>query len=142
MLPRLLHLLATASINPHAGDTGLSALTSVVRRLTQSNPSQSILPLFAAVTPLPIRQRPEKIHPMAIGQALRRLVTRALLPAELLNSAEFSVPEQLANGAGAGLDEIVHGVQMLAERYGHRRDVVRVSINAKNTFNIARDNSF
>lgn len=136
MSPRPLRLLVTTSIGPQEGVTSLSALTSFVCRLTLGDLSQSVLPLFVAATLLLIQQRPDKIRHIAIDQAPRRLMFKAVLPAALQDSADFLAREQLANGVRAGMDATVHDVQMLAKRYGRRNDNVSVSIEANNVFYI------
>ena len=110
MSPRLLHLLVNSEVSPKAGVTGLSALTRLVARLASGNIPDQSLPLLAAATLLPICPKPNKIRPIAIGQALRRLVTKAPLPKALGETRSFLAPQQLANGIPSAMDAIVHDV--------------------------------
>lgn len=133
--PRLIRLLAFTSISPQAGVTGLGALTNLVRRLAKGNLPHKTLPLFAAATLLPIKPRPHKIRPIAIGQALRRLTTKVLLGPALADTRDYFAPCQLANGVSAGADAIVHDVRMKIKRYGKGEKHVLVAVDASNAFN-------
>lgn len=134
--PRLIRLLAFTNISPQAGVTGLSALANLVRRLAKGSLPEQTLPLFSAATLLPIQPKPGKIRPIAIGNSLRRLVTRVLLDPALVDTREFFAPEQLANGVCAGMDSIVHDIRMHMNRKGRREEYVFVSIDASNAFNV------
>lgn len=135
MSPRLLRLLTSTSITPQAGVTGLSSLTSLVRKLVQGDLPESILPVFTAATAIPIQAGPTKIRPIAIGQVLHGLVTKALLPQAIQESADFLRPNQLANGVHAGIDGLVNDTRMLCKRFERRDDFVLISVDAKNAFN-------
>ena len=135
MSPRIFHLLVNSDVSPEAGVTGLSVLTRLVGRLSRGNTPDQSLHLFAAATLLPICPRPNKIRPIAIGQALRRLVTKALLPKALADTRSFLAPHQLANGIPSAMDAIVHDARMLTRRHGNDPDYVMVPIDARNAFN-------
>ena len=137
MTPRLLHLLVTSPITPQAGVTGLSALTNLVRILASGNlPPPQTFPLLSAATLLPLNPRPgKKIRPIAIGQVLRRVVMKTLLPAVIEDTREYVHPIQKANGIRAGLDAIIHDTRRIADRNAGNTDFVIVSIDASNAFN-------
>lgn len=133
--PRLLQLLARTTVTPEAGVTGLSALTRLVRRLARGDIPDSTAPLLAASTLIPLQPRPGKLRPIAVGQALRRLVTKVLLPAAIDDTRDRLAPEQLANGVPSGMDAIVHDCRMLLARHGRNPNYVLVSVDAQNAFN-------
>ena len=135
MPPRLLHLLVTSEVSPEAGLTGLSVLTRLVCRIVRVQIPDQSLPLLAAATLLLIRPRPDKIRPIAIGQVLRRLVTKVLLPAAISDSKEYLAPQQLANGILSAMDAVVHDARMLMKRHGQDSDFVMVPIDGRNAFN-------
>lgn len=135
MSPKLLHLLAHTQISPEAGVTGISALTNLVSRLARGSLPPCTIPLVSAATLLPLQPRPAKIRPIAIGQSIRRLVTKVLLPAAIEDCRDHFAPEQLANGVPNGMDAIVHDARMLLRRHGRDPHYVMVSIDASNAFN-------
>ena len=135
MSPWLLQLLVNSEVSPEAGVTGLSALTRLVARLASGNIPDQSLPLLAAAILLPICPKPNKIRPIAIGQALRRLVTKALLPKALGDTRSFLAPQQLANVIPSAMDAIVHDARLLLRRHGNDPNYVMVTIDAKNSFN-------
>lgn len=93
------------------------------------------LPLFASAALLPIDPKPVKTRPIAIGQALHRLVTKTLLPAAISESKDYLAPQKMANGQAAGLDAILHDARMAMTRHGNDDQFVTVSIDARNVFN-------
>ena len=116
--PRLLQFLALTSVSPEAGVTGLSALTRLVQRLVSGDLPDRTVPLLAASTLIPLQPHPDKIRPIAVRQALRRLVTNVLLPAVIDDTRDRLSPGQLANVVPSGMDAIVHDFRMLMRRHG------------------------
>ena len=133
--PRLLQLLARTSVSPESGITGLSVLTRLVKRLARGDVPDCTASLLAASTLIPLQPRPDKIRPIAVGTALRRLVTKTLLHAAIDDTRDILAPEQLANGVPSGLDAIVHDSRMLIARHGRDPNFVLVSVDASNAFN-------
>ena len=133
--PRILQLLARTSISPESGITGLSVLTRLVRRLTRADLPDHTAPLLATSTIILLQSRPGKIRPIALGQALRCLVTKTLLPAAIQDTRDCLAPEQLANGVPSGMYAIVHDCRMLMARYGWVPHYVLVSMDAHNALN-------
>ena len=131
MSPRLFNLLVNSEVSPEAGVTGLSALTRLVARVASGNIPEQSLPLLAASTLLPICPKPNKIRAIAIGQALRRMVTKALLPQALADTRSFLAPQQLANGIPSAMDAIEHDARLLVRRHGNDLNYVMVTIDAK-----------
>lgn len=135
MCTGLFHLIAKTNISPEAGVTGPSALIHLVRRLPGGDlPTHTIL-LISSAKLIPLQPYPGKIRPTAIGQALRRLVTKALLPAAISDRRHFLAPQQMASGVPTGLDAIVHDAGMLMRQHGHDDGLIMVSIDATNAFN-------
>ena len=135
MSPRLLHLLVTSQVSHEAGVKGLSVLTRLFARLARGDISEPSLPLLAAATFLPLQPLPNKIRPIAIGQAPRRLVKKVLLPAAISDSRNYLMPEQLAKGIPSTMGSIVHDAQMLAKRRGSDSPHTMALIDATNAFN-------
>ena len=133
--PRILQLLVRTTLSPEAGVTGLSALTHLVRRLARGDVPDQTAPLFAASTLIPLQPRPDKIRPIAVGQALRRLVTKVLLPPAIEDTRDWLLPEQVANAVPSGMDAIVHDTRMLMQRHGWDSNYIMVSLDARNAFN-------
>ncbi len=93
------------------------------------------IPLLASATLLPIQPRPDKIRPIAISTAIRRLVTKALLPQALECSREYLALLQIANGVSCGLDSVVHDVRFVTNSNRRDRDFALISLHVHNTFN-------
>ena len=135
MSPRLLHLLVTAPVSPAAGLTGFGTLTRLVRRLARGDIPGATIPLISAATLLPIKPRPCKIRPIAIGQCLRRLVMKVLLAAAIADTRDYLPPGQLSNSVPCGMDSLVHNARMISMRNSKVPDFIVVSIDARNASN-------
>ena len=133
--PRLLQLLARTTLSPEAGVTGLSALTHLVQRLARGDVPDQTAPLLAASTLILLQPRADKMRPITVGQALRRLVTKVLLPPAIEYTRDWLLSEQLANAVPAGMDAIVHDCRMLMHRHGRDSNYIIVSVDARNAFN-------
>lgn len=55
--------------------------------------------------------RTDKIRPIVVGTAVRRLVTKILLPDAISDSRDCLAPQKLANSVLLGLDIAVHETQ-------------------------------
>ena len=135
MTPRILHILVTSPISLQARVTGLSALTHLVRRLSGGYIPDASLPLLVAATLLSLKPRPGKTRPIAIGQVIRRVVMKTLLPTTLEDSREYFQALKKAQGIPAGMVAIVHDARMITNRYNQRADYVLVSVDASKAFN-------
>lgn len=120
---------------PEAGLTGVSVLTAVVKRSAQGDHPYEIQPLFSSTTLVPIHLRPDKIRPIAIGTALPRLVTNALLPQVLEDTREYLAPLQVANEIPCRVDSIVHKVRRLVDNRGDDDEYTLVPVDAQKAFN-------
>lgn len=98
LLPRLFHLLVDSKVSPEAGDVGLSYLTRLAHRLSGRDFPDAAIPTIAAATLIPVRPRPDETRPIAIGQALQRLVTKVLLLPPLADTEEYLRPQKILNG--------------------------------------------
>ena len=95
----------------------------------------STVPLLAASSLIPLQPRPDKTRPIAVGQVLRRLVTKVLLPAATDDTRDRLSPEQVANVLPSGMDAIDHDCRKLMVRHDRDPNYVLVSVDTRNTFN-------
>ena len=125
-----------APVSPAAALTDLVTLTRLVCRLGRGDIPGPTIPLISAATLLPIKPRPCKIRPIAIGQYLRRLVMKVLLAAAIADTQDYLRPEQLANSVPCGIDSLVHDARMMSMPNFKVSDFIVVSIDARNAFTI------
>eukprot|EP00177_Eucheuma_denticulatum_P002066 GFKZ01003695.1.p1 GENE.GFKZ01003695.1~~GFKZ01003695.1.p1 ORF type:complete len:345 (+),score=3.40 GFKZ01003695.1:241-1275(+) len=117
MHPRLLHLQTFTTTVAQSGITCISVLAAVLTRLARWDLPEDTIPLLSSVTLLPIQPRPCKIRPIAIGTALRGLVTKVLLPQVIADTREYLTPLQVASGFPRGLDAIVDDVRRYVDAF-------------------------
>ena len=74
------------------------------------------------------------MRPIAVGQALRRLVTKVHLAPVTEDTRDRLLPEQIANAVSSGMDAIVHDCRMIKHRLANS-NYVMVSVDANNAIN-------
>jgi Reverse transcriptase (RNA-dependent DNA polymerase) len=136
MTPRHLQLLLHARASATAGMNGIWSLTRLVCRNANGKVPDSVLPRISAARVVRIRKPKVRIGPVAIGNILQSLVTKALLPAAIAFSGEFIYPEQVCNGVRSGADALVYETREFQEEYDDDDEYVLVPIDARNAFNV------
>lgn len=127
--------MATSTVSPEAGVTGLSALTDLVQRLARGALPQQTIALINPATLIPIQPRPDKIRPIAIGTVLRRLVTKILLPQAISDSRSYLAPFQFGNAVRSVIDFIVHETRRFLEERKSDPDMCILQVDMTNAFN-------
>eukprot|EP00177_Eucheuma_denticulatum_P004603 GFKZ01008378.1.p2 GENE.GFKZ01008378.1~~GFKZ01008378.1.p2 ORF type:complete len:209 (-),score=7.37 GFKZ01008378.1:235-861(-) len=135
MFLRLLHVLTKTRARPNAGVTGLLVLTAVVTKLVQGDLPDHTIPLISSATVPPIQKRAGKIRPIPIGMALRRLVTKLLLPQAIEDTKEHRAHLQVANEVPCGLDSIVREFRRIVDLNAHDDLYSLVSVDEQNALN-------
>ena len=79
---------------------------------------------------------PPDIHPITVGESLRRLVGKCLCRITKVKASEFFSPHQLGIACPYVVEKIVHGLHMCVEEHGNDNDFVVMKIDLRNAFNL------
>lgn len=130
------HLLDALSIP--AGDSAArisGPLTKVVNLLAKGEVPQEIGPWLAGAPLFPLRKKDGGVRPIAVGEVLRRLVSRCFCAALRPKAdAIFLQNGQVGVGVAGGAEAAVQAVRIKAAAVGERNLVLKVDVeNAFNT---------
>ena len=78
---------------------------------------------------------PLDIHPIAVGEALRRLTGKCLCIISRVKASEFFGPFQLGVACPAGAEKLVHGLRRCISEHWEDDDCVACKIDLRNAFN-------
>ena len=120
----------------------LSSLTKLVNHMAAGQAPPSILPHLCGATLLAIRKKNGGLRPIAVGEVLRRLVSKCLATATRTTALSLLAPLQLGVGARGGYEAIIHATShlMATSPTNHRWSLLLDFSNAFN--NISRESMF
>ena len=75
------------------------------------------------------------LRPIAVGETLRRLVSKCCCHASKAMAASFLSPLQVGVGVPGGCEAVIHAVAAAIEEHGHNSDMVMLKIDFTNAFN-------
>ena len=99
--------------SPDLAEQFLSSLTKFVNLLASGQAPKSIVPHLCGATLLPCRKKSGGHRPIAIGEVLRRLVSKCLAFHTRQDAVSHFYPLQLGVGIPGGCEAIVHTVNHL-----------------------------
>lgn len=102
MAVRWLVPLATTDMVAQVGTSALSLLTTVVAKLTAGELPEAVVPFLSAVFLVAVDKGSGQPRPVTIGNVLRRLSSKVLMPAAIAATSSCLAPEQVANGVASG----------------------------------------
>ena len=120
----------------------LSALTDLVNLLARGQAPQSLSPYLAGASLIALAKDDDDLRPIAVGEPLRRLVSKALCKEVKEEARALFWPLQIGVASPLGCEAGVHVVGQYAER--HRQSTTKVIFAAdfSNVFNTVDRNAF
>ena len=78
----------------------------------------------------------KRCRPIAVGEALRRLVGKCLCQITKWKASEYFSPYQFGVACPTGAEKIVHGLQNCVEEHWNKQDFVVMKVDLHNVFNL------
>jgi hypothetical protein len=117
----------------------LEAFTTLINALASNNIPKDTQPAFAAQYVIALHKDPtnlDKIRPIGIGTALRRITAATLMTIHGSTIADYLVPHgQMGIAISGGLDFIVHSTQAQLQTYTATHQRALVTLDIENMFN-------
>jgi hypothetical protein len=131
------HLKEVTAQTPVSADARqvLSQLTRVVNLLVAGQVPGDVMTAMASAPLYALAKKGGGIRPIAVGETLRRLVSKCCCQRSKASAAEFLSPLQVGVGIPGGCEAVIHSVSTALERYGHVEDMVMLKIDFTNAFN-------
>ena len=129
---RVCHLLDALDIPTGDADGRISKpLTKVCNLLVAGEAPSSVAPWIAGAPLYPLKKKDGGVRPIAVGEVLRRLVSRACC-AEVKADSFFLSMGQVGVGVKGGAEAAVQAVRLALE---HASDSVTLKVDFENAFN-------
>ena len=131
------HLKEITDRTPVSADArqALSQLTRVVNLLVAGQAHQNVMEAMASAPLYALAKKDGGIRPIAVGESIRRLVSKCCcLRSKSLAAAHLS-PLQVGVGVPGGCEAVIHSVSTALEKYGDDPDMVMLKIDFTNAFN-------
>ena len=119
-------------------------LTRVVNMLAAGEGLEEVAPYLAGAPLMAGIKDDGGTRPIAVGEALRRLVGKCWMQSELVKEAcgRLLEPQQLGVGSHGGAEAIVRAASMIVAGKGHDPDTALMKIDFRNAFNLLSRNVF
>ncbi|XP_055356452.1 uncharacterized protein LOC129601615, partial [Paramacrobiotus metropolitanus] len=114
-----------------------SALTDFVNHVLHNEVPEDIRPFFFGANLIPLAKKDGGIRPIAVGETLRRLVSKVVSQRCSDKMKELCNKVQFGFGIKGGAEAIIHGVRAYLET-PHSGARVIVKLDFKNAFNLLR----
>ena len=110
--PSGLHLHKAAHCPSTRSQEFIEALTSVCLFAAKGNTPQDVIPYFCGATLIASLKKNGGVRPIAVGEVLRRLVSKCLMSVILPQAIKCLSPVQLGVGVPGGSESIIHAVDL------------------------------
>ena len=131
------HLKEVTSHTPvsaHAREA-LSQLIRVANLLVAGEAPPDMMAAMASAPLYALAKKDGGVRPIAVGETLRRLVSKCCCHASKSSAAAFLSPLQVGVGVPGGCEAVLHAVATVIDRSGHDSDMVMLKIDFTNAFN-------
>ena len=101
--------------SPDRASRALRSLSQLVNILCAGNVPNGVIPHLCGASLLPCKKKNGGLRPIAVGEVIRRLVSKCAAKSVLPEALEILVPQQLGVGVPSGCEAIVHAVASLLD---------------------------
>ena len=127
--------LREALAGAHCDEVG-THLTEVVQLLARGEGPSELAPHLASATLHALPKGADDLRPIAVGETLRRLVSKCLCKAVWEAARNHLVPLQVGVAAPLGAEAAVHTTRQWAQRHAGSATKVVVKLDCQNAFNM------
>ena len=137
----LKEVTAHTPVSAHAREA-LEQLTRVVNKLAAGEAPDSIMAAVASAPLYALAKKDGGVRPIAVGETLRRLVSKCCCHDAKGRAAAFLSPLQVGVGVPGGCEAVIHSVATALAEHGHDTDMVMLKIDFTNAFNCIKRAAF
>ena len=117
------------------GESGMEILGLLANRFVRGDFPDAVMQLFSSATLVAIpKAGSQGFRPIAVGNAIRRLISIAILNRIKADAAAVLAPLQTCVGVPSGADLVAHEARHVIESNG-AKEIAVLQIDAKNAFN-------
>jgi hypothetical protein len=135
MRPQLLKDILSCP-NKAAGDDALTSLTKLANHLVAGRAPLELAPFIAGAPLMALAKAGGGLRPIAIGETIRRLVSKCCCEATVEDAKVIFGPLQVGVATQGGAEASVHAVRRLAEEFGADPGKIMLKVDFSNAFNL------
>ena len=114
----------------------LDSITAFVNVLASGRVCDNIAPYFCGAYLHPLLKKDGGVRPIAVGETLRRLVSKCLNFAVRKDAESTLAPSQVGVGVRGGCEAAIHSVRSVVDLHGSDSSLCLLKIDFKNAFNL------
>jgi len=135
MRPQLLKDILSCP-NKAAGDEALTSLTKLTNHMVAGLAPRELAPFIAGAPLMALAKAGGGLRPIAIGETIRRLVSKCCCEATVEDAKVIFGPLQVGVATQGGAEASVHAVRRLAEEFGADPGRIMLKVDFSNAFNL------
>jgi hypothetical protein len=113
-----------------------NSLCALVNHLASGNIPSEVAPFIIGAKLIPLAKKDGGIRPIAVGETLRRLVSKGLCSAVKREAADLLLPVQVGVAVRGGCEAAVHSTKAFVHHYRHAKDMCLAKMDFENAFNL------
>jgi hypothetical protein len=122
--------------NKAAGEDALTSLTNLTNHLVAGLAPRELAPFVAGAPLMALVKAGGGLRPIAIGETIRRLVSKCCCEATVEDAKVIFGPLQVGVATQGGAEASVHAVRKLAEEFGEDPGKIMLKVDFSNAFNL------
>ena len=113
----------------------LESLTAVVNICLSGQAPLGLAHIISSAPLTPLLKKDNSIRPIAVGEILRRLVSKCCMHAVRQEAATYLAPLQMGVGISNGVEGILHALNYVIKKHDLPPDTVLLLVDFENAFN-------
>ena len=122
--------------NKAVADTALATLTRLTNHMVAGLAPRELAPFIAGAPLMALVKQGGGLRPIAIGETIRRLVSKCCCEATSEDAQIFFGPLQVGVSTEGGAEAAVHAARRLAKEFGNDPGKIMLKVDFSNAFNM------
>ena len=122
--------------NKAVGDEALASLTRLTNHMVAGLAPRELAPFIAGAPLMALVKQGGGLRPIAIGETIRRLVSKCCCEATTEDAKVIFGPLQVGVATQGGAEASVHAVRKLAQKFGDDPGKIMLKVDFSNAFNV------
>ena len=127
---------------PLVAQNCLESFTSVVNIFLSGSAASAASKYVCGAKLIALNKHSDTIRPIAVGEIIRRIVSKVACSSVLSDASKILVPHQVGVGVPAACESVIHSVRDFIKANDHRDDMAMQKIDFTNAFNLVDRQTF
>ena len=127
---------------PLVAQNCLDSFSSVVNIFLSGTAASAASKHICGANLIALKKNGDAIRPIAVGEIIRRIVSKVACSSVLSDASKLLVPHQVGVGVPAACESVIHSVRDFIKANDHRSDMAMLKIDFTNAFNLVDRQTF